>query len=51
MNILLWDEVPVSDPLAWSIVTGVLALTIAAAAWPPARSASKAAPVTLLREE
>jgi hypothetical protein len=32
-------------------VAGVLALTIAAASWPPTRAAVRASPVVLLREE
>jgi putative ABC transport system permease protein len=44
-------EVTMADPKSWGIVAGVLAITIAAASWPPARAAARASPVTLLREE
>lgn len=47
---LLYD-VTVADPLSWGIVAGVLAITIAAASWAPARTAARATPVTLLRDE
>lgn len=47
---LLYDVSP-TDPLSWSIVACVLALTIAVASWPPAREAVRANAVTLLREE
>jgi len=47
---LLYD-VTAADPLSWGIVAGVLAITVAAASWPPARTAARATPVTLLREE
>jgi predicted permease len=47
---LLYDVSP-TDPLSWAVVTGVLALTIAAASWPPTRAAVRANPVVLLREE
>ncbi|HUL72598.1 MAG TPA: FtsX-like permease family protein, partial [Vicinamibacterales bacterium] len=47
----LFYEVTIADPLSWGIVAGVLAASIAAASWPPARSAALANPVTLLREE
>jgi ABC-type antimicrobial peptide transport system permease subunit len=47
---LLYD-VTVADPLSWGIVAAVLSITIAAASWPPARTAARATPVTLLREE
>ena len=47
---LLYD-VTIADPLSLGIVAGVLALTIAAASWPPARAAARATPVALLREE
>jgi putative ABC transport system permease protein len=47
---LLFD-VTMTDPLSWVIVVGVLTLTIAAASWHPTRTAVRAAPVVLLREE
>ena len=47
---MLYD-VTMTDPLSWAIVAGVLTLTIAAASWPPARTAARTSPVTLLREE
>jgi putative ABC transport system permease protein len=47
---MLYD-VTMTDPLSWVIVAGVLTLTIAAASWPPARTATRTSPVTLLREE
>jgi ABC-type lipoprotein release transport system permease subunit len=40
-----------TDPLSWVIVVGVSTLTIAAASWHPTRTAVRAAPVVLLREE
>ena len=44
-------DVTMTDPATCAIVAGVLAATIAAASWPPARSAAKASPLVLLREE
>jgi hypothetical protein len=43
--------VTMSDPHTWFIVIGLLALTIAAASWRPARHAMLVDPVLLLREE
>jgi ABC-type antimicrobial peptide transport system permease subunit len=40
-----------ADPVTWSIVLGVIALTTIAASWQPARHATHVDPVTLLREE
>jgi hypothetical protein len=40
-----------SDPLSWSIVLAVVAVTTLAASWLPARNAAKLDPVMLLREE
>jgi predicted lysophospholipase L1 biosynthesis ABC-type transport system permease subunit len=39
------------DPLSWSLVLGLIALTVAAASWAPARSAATVDPLVLLREE
>jgi putative ABC transport system permease protein len=47
---LLYDVSP-TDPLSWSIVASVLALTITMASWPAAREAVRANAVALLREE
>ena len=38
------------DPLSWMLVTGLVAVTVFAAAWFPARRAMRADPVALLRE-
>jgi predicted permease len=43
--------VSVSDPLTWSIVLAVIALTTTMASWGPARTAARLDPLTLLREE
>jgi hypothetical protein len=43
--------VTMSDPRTWGIVIGLLALTIAAASWRPARHAMLVDPVLLLRQE
>lgn len=43
-------DVTTTDPLSWAIVAATLTIAIAAAAWHPARSAARAAPVTLLRD-
>jgi predicted permease len=39
------------DPLTWTGVVGLLALTTVAAAWRPARQAARVDPVQLLRQE
>jgi ABC-type antimicrobial peptide transport system permease subunit len=39
------------DPLSWSIVLGLLALTTVVASWGPARAAARLDPPVLLREE
>jgi predicted permease len=43
--------VTITDPLTWTVVLGVLALTTLVASWRPARQAMRADPVLLLREE
>jgi putative ABC transport system permease protein len=43
--------VTVSDPLSWTVVLGLLALTTMAATWSPARDAVRVDPVVLLRDE
>jgi putative ABC transport system permease protein len=40
-----------ADPVTWSIVLGVIAVTTTAASWQPARQATRVDPVTLLRED
>jgi predicted permease len=50
LTALLYD-VTMVDPVSWGVVAGVLALTIAAASWSPARAAARATPVALLRED
>jgi predicted permease len=50
LSSLLFD-VATTDPMSWAIVAVTLAAAIAAAAWHPTRSAVRAAPVALLREE
>ena len=40
-----------ADPLSWSLVLGLMALTTMAASWGPARAAATLDPVLLLREE
>jgi len=39
------------DPLSWTLVTGLVAVTVLAAAWFPARRAMRADPVQLLRQD
>ena len=39
------------DPLSWSLVVGMVAVTIAAASWAPARAAATLDPLVLLRQE
>jgi ABC-type antimicrobial peptide transport system permease subunit len=39
------------DPLSWSLVLGLIALTTVAASWGPARAAARLDPLALLREE
>jgi predicted permease len=39
------------DPLSWSIVLGLIALTTTVASWGPARAAATSDPLALLREE
>jgi putative ABC transport system permease protein len=39
------------DPLSWSLVLALIALTIASASWAPARAAATVDPLVLLREE
>jgi putative ABC transport system permease protein len=39
------------DPLSWSIVLGLIALTTIVASWGPARAAATSDPLVLLREE
>jgi ABC-type antimicrobial peptide transport system permease subunit len=39
------------DPLSWSIVVVLIALTTVAAAWVPARAAALLDPLVLLRED
>ncbi|HUL72571.1 MAG TPA: FtsX-like permease family protein, partial [Vicinamibacterales bacterium] len=39
------------DPLSWALVSGVVAITVLAAAWLPARRAMRADPAQLLRQE
>jgi predicted permease len=39
------------DPLSWSIVLGLIAVTTVAASWGPARAAGRLDPLVLLREE
>ncbi len=43
--------VTIADPLTWATVLGLLAVTAIAAAWRPARQATTADPLRLLREE
>ena len=43
--------VAISDPSTWGVVLGLLAVTMAAASWHPAREATQADPALLLREE
>jgi predicted permease len=50
LSSLLFD-VATSDPLSWAVVALTLGVAIVAAAWHPTRSAVRAAPVALLREE
>jgi putative ABC transport system permease protein len=40
-----------SDPVSWTIVLGLIALTNVMACWAPARAAARANPVLLLRHE
>jgi putative ABC transport system permease protein len=40
-----------ADPLSWSIVLGLIALTTVVASWGPARAAATLDPLVLLREE
>jgi len=40
-----------TDPLTWSIVFGLVAVTTIAACWVPARTAARLDPLVLLREE
>jgi ABC-type antimicrobial peptide transport system permease subunit len=40
-----------TDPLSWTIVLAVLALTTLTASWLPARNAARLDPIMLLREE
>ncbi|HKW02360.1 MAG TPA: FtsX-like permease family protein [Vicinamibacterales bacterium] len=39
-----------SDPLSWALVTGLVLLTVLAAAWRPTRQAMRVNPASLLRE-
>jgi putative ABC transport system permease protein len=39
------------DPLSWSLVLGLIALTTAVASWGPARAAATSDPLVLLRED
>jgi putative ABC transport system permease protein len=39
------------DPVTWSLVLGLIAVTTAAASWSPARTAATLDPLVLLREE
>jgi ABC-type antimicrobial peptide transport system permease subunit len=39
------------DPLSWSLVLGLIALTTVVASWGPARAAARLDPLVLLREE
>jgi len=39
------------DPLSWSLVLGLIALTAVVASWGPARAAARLDPLVLLREE
>ncbi|HEX5107263.1 MAG TPA: ABC transporter permease [Vicinamibacterales bacterium] len=43
--------VTIADPLTWTVVLGVLGFTTLSASWRPARQATRADPVLLLREE
>jgi ABC-type antimicrobial peptide transport system permease subunit len=43
--------VTAADPVTWASVIGTIALTSLAAAWRPARLATRVDPVQLLREE
>lgn len=43
--------VSMADPVTWTIVLGLLGFTTLAAAWRPARQATRADPALLLREE
>jgi predicted permease len=43
--------VTTADPVTWTIVLGLIALTTLAASWGPARSASRLDPLILLRDE
>jgi predicted permease len=47
---ILYEVTPI-DPISWTVVAGVLASTIAAASWVPARTAARANTATLLRED
>jgi putative ABC transport system permease protein len=40
-----------SDPISWAVVLGVIAVTTTAASWRPARAATRANPVLLLKDE
>jgi ABC-type antimicrobial peptide transport system permease subunit len=44
-------NVETRDPVSWAIVAMMLALTVAAASWYPSRTAVRAAPIALLRED
>jgi ABC-type antimicrobial peptide transport system permease subunit len=43
--------VTIADPLSWAIVIGLLAAGTLLSAWRPARTAMRADPAQLLREE
>jgi putative ABC transport system permease protein len=45
------DGITSADPVTWTAVIGLIALTSLAAAWRPARQAMRVDPVKLLREE
>jgi hypothetical protein len=47
----VWYGVRTTDPMTWVSVVAVIAMTTVAAAWLPARRATRVNPVTLLREE
>jgi ABC-type lipoprotein release transport system permease subunit len=42
---------PITDPVTWAVVLGVLGVTTVAASWRPAKEAMHADPVRLLRDE
>jgi putative ABC transport system permease protein len=50
MTSLLYG-VTLADPINWAIVIGTIVLAVAAASWRPARTAVRADPLLLLREE